>query len=85
MLDGLPLPRSNINREEMNLDREEKATRREKIWDISRLDLDQTRATGRLVPQPIELVGQSLDRLSLLALKTYHFQFLSFLTLKQGL
>ena len=40
---------------------------------------------GRPIPQPVEPISQSLDRFSLLALKTYLFQFLSFLTLRQGL
>ena len=58
---------------------------KESVFCTPRLDLDRIRATGRPVPQPIESVGQSLDQLNLLALKTYHFQFLSFLTLRQGL
>ncbi|WJZ89357.1 hypothetical protein VitviT2T_008580 [Vitis vinifera] len=58
----------------MNLDREEEATGRERRFWAS---LDRTSAIG----QP---VGHSLDQLSLLAPKTYLFQFLSFLTLRQG-
>ena len=38
---------------------------REKVLVHPRPVLDRTRSTGRPVPQPIELVGHSLDRLSL--------------------
>ena len=55
---------------------------RESVFDTPRPVLDRTGLTGRPVPQSVELVGHSLDRLSLLASKTYLFQFLSFLTLK---
>ena len=58
---------------------------RESVFGTLRLDLDQTRATGRPVPWLVELVGLCLDQFSLLALKTYLFQFFSFLTLRQGL
>ena len=85
MLDRLPLPQSDLDREMMNFNWEEEDTGREKILGILRPDLDRTRATGPPVPQPVEPVGHNLDRLSLLALKTYLFQFLSFLTLRQGL
>ena len=82
MHDRLPLPQWDLDREENHLDQEEKAIGRERnFWCI----LDRTRATGQPVPQPVELVGHSLDRLSLLAPKTYLFQFLSLLTLRQGL
>ena len=47
--------------------------------------LDRTRETGRPVPQQVEPVGHSLDRMSFLALKTYPFLFLSFPILRQGL
>ena len=46
---------------------------------------DRTRATGRPVPWLVEPIGQCLDRFSLLAPKTYLFQFFSFLTLRQSL
>ena len=63
--------------------------RRESYWmtksvfGTPRLDLDRTRTTDRPIPQPVKPVSQSLDRF--LALKTFLFQFLSFLTLRQGL
>ncbi|KAL6316630.1 hypothetical protein AAG906_019538 [Vitis piasezkii] len=63
-----------------------KATGREKRFlCLPRPDLDRTRETGRPVPKPVEPVGHSLDRLSLLAPKTYLFLFLSFPILRQGL
>ena len=55
---------------------------RECVFNTPRSDLDRTRATGRLVPQSVEPVGQSLDRFSILALKTYLFLLFSFLTLR---
>ena len=57
---------------------------RESVFGTLGLDLDRTRAINRPVPQPVEPVGQSLNWLSLLASKTYLFQFISFLTLRQG-
>ena len=62
MLDRLPLPRPILDQEENHLDRKEKATGRERNFLAS---LDQTRKIGRPVPQPVEPVGLSLDRLSL--------------------
>ena len=86
MLDRLPLPRPDFDWEENHLNREEKVTGRERNFlCIPQLVLDRTRATGQPVPQPVEPVGHSLDQLSLLAPKTYLFQFLYFLTLRQGL
>ena len=79
-------PRSDLDRTRVGLDREDKATGRERRFlCLPRPDLDRTRETGRPVPQPVEPVGHSLDRMSLLALKTYTFLFLSFPILRQGL
>ena len=58
---------------------------RESVFDTPRPDLDRIGWTSRPVPQPVEPVGHSLDRLSLLAPKTFLFKFLSFLLLRQGL
>ena len=67
MYERLPLPQSDLDREENHLDLEEKATRRERsFFDLPRLVLDRTSTTGRPVTQPVELVGHSLDRLSFL-------------------
>ena len=86
MHDRLPLPRPDLDRTRVRLDREEKATGRERrLLCLPRPDLDRTRETGQSVPKPIEPVGHSLDRLSLLAPKTYPFLFLSFPILRQGL
>ncbi|RVX14473.1 hypothetical protein CK203_017312 [Vitis vinifera] len=78
--------RPDLDRTRVRLDREEKATGRERRFlCLPRPDLDRTRETGRPVTQPVEPVGHSLDRMSLLALKTYPFLFLSFPILRQGL
>ena len=86
MHDRLLLPRPDLDRTRVRLDREEKATMRERRFlCLPRPNLDRTRETGRSVLKPVESVGHSLDRLSLLAPKTYLFLFLSFPILRQGL
>ena len=92
-------PQPEVDRERENLNRERKATGREKVF-FTLLDWTSTNQgqpinwfpnrstgslTGQLVPQLVELVGQSLDQFDLLALKAYLFHFFSFLTLRQGL
>ena len=55
-----------LDQEENHLDREEKATGREgNFLCIPQPVLDQTSTSGQSIPQPIEPVGHSLDRLSL--------------------
>ena len=54
MLDRLPLPQPNLDREENPLDREEKAIGREKLFGLPRSVLDRTSTTGRPVPQSVE-------------------------------
>ena len=58
MHDTLPLPRPDLDWEENHLNWEKKATRRERKFLVHpRPVLDQTRATGRPAPQPVEPVG----------------------------
>ena len=78
MHDRLPLPQSDLDREENHLDLEEKATRRErKFWYNPRSVLGWTRSTGsstgRPIPQPVEPVGHSLDRLNLFGTENLFF------------
>ena len=62
-----------VDRESKYLDQERKVTGRESVFCTPRLDLDWEEGTSRLVPWPVELVGQCLDQLTIFLPENLYF------------